>query len=116
MYRQGDVLIEEAVLKKGLALCSDRLLVRGEGRNHAHYIMGEDVEVYPAGDDFLSDGGGIVTHFIKVNREASLEHRFVDSLKQTSEHGTIAIPPGTYRVIRQREYNPYDRAIRVVKD
>lgn len=116
MYRQGDVLIEAVERIPYAAYTNERLLVRGEGRNHGHFITGENVQVLKAADDELSEGGGIVTHYLDIADTCELEHLLIDSSIWTKEHHPIAIPPGKYRVIRQREFNPYARAIRAVKD
>lgn len=116
MYRQGDVLIERCNMRTQLSATEERLLVRGEGRNHGHFIMGDQVTILKAREGETSEGGGLVTHYLEVHGECTLEHLLIDSSHWTKEHDTIEIPPGTYRVIRQREYNPYARAIRAVKD
>jgi hypothetical protein len=116
MYRQGDVLIERIVSIPHYPISHERLLVRGEGRNHGHFINGDGVAVYKAPQDELTDGGGIVTHYLDVEDPGVLEHLLIDSNVWTREHAPIHIPPGKYRVIRQREYNPYAKAIRQVND
>ncbi len=116
MYRQGDVLIERIDEIPTTKDCTDRLLVRGEGRNHAHYIMGEGVSIGIPEDTENTSEREMVTHYLSITEEARLEHLLIDSEMWTEEHDTIRIPPGTYKVIRQREYDPYARAIRMVKD
>lgn len=116
MYRQGDVLIERACKGEKTDLTDERLLVRGEGRNHGHFITGKNVVISIAADGELTEGGGIVTHYLEVTESCTLEHKLIDAEAWTGEHAPITIPPGTYRVIRQREYNPYAKAIRAVKD
>ncbi len=115
MYRQGDVLIERVDEVPLLDRCDDRLLVRGEGRNHGHFIIGEGVDVYSSPAN-MDKNGAFVTHFLDVKEESVLEHLLIDVRAWTKEHDPIVIPPGKYKVIRQREYNPYARAIRMVKD
>lgn len=114
MWRQGDVLIEE--LKEfdnsSLNESKERLLVRGEGRYHGHFIVGE-VRVYPNPD--FSDQNTI-SHFLEVKEEAVLKHLHTESLQETGEHGDLRLKPGRYRVIRQREYNPYAKIIEIIKD
>ncbi|MCA1750605.1 MAG: hypothetical protein ABR572_04865 [Cryomorphaceae bacterium] len=116
MYRQGDVLIERIANLPQAPLTTERLLVRGEGRNHGHFMTGEAVEITKADDDTFTEGGGIVTHYLNVHESCTLEHLLIDSTEWTGEHAAIEIPPGTYRVIRQREFDPYAKAIRAVKD
>lgn len=116
MYRQGDVLIEKVKELPPREEIKETLLVRGEGRNHGHFIEGDDIVISKALDDELSEGGGIITHYLYVKSKADLEHLLIDSGKWTQEHNPITIPPGKYRVIKQREYNPYSKAIRAVRD
>lgn len=96
LYRQGDVLIAETTdVPDGLTpvpLDNGRvILAHGEVTGHAHAVEG-DVGLFTASD--LAD---LEERFLKVEQEAQVVHE---------EHDTIALPPGTYRVIRQREYAP----------
>jgi len=116
MYRQGDVLIERIAELPEAPLTTERLLVRGEGRNHGHFMSGESVEITKVDDGALTEGGGIITHYLNVLNPCTLEHLLIDSSEWTGEHTAIEIPPGTYRVVRQREFDPYAKAIRAVKD
>ncbi len=116
MYRQGDVLLESIERLGDGVVTEERLLVRGEGRNHGHFIMGDSVTIYKLQENMRTNGGGILTHYLQVSGTAILEHLFTDTISHTKEHLPITIPPGIYRVIRQREYNPYLKAIRAVKD
>ncbi|MGD1843868.1 MAG: hypothetical protein ACFB10_00565 [Salibacteraceae bacterium] len=114
-YRQGDILLERIDdLPEGTPT-TERLLAEGEASNHGHFIQG-DVKVLVAEEGSSTENGGFVTHFLEVDAEAALEHLLIDSGIWTEEHHKIAVPPGRYRVIRQREYNPYARAIRLIKD
>ncbi|MFT6174621.1 MAG: hypothetical protein ACJAQ4_001054 [Cryomorphaceae bacterium] len=116
MYRQGDVLLEKLNAIPERTRTDDTLLVRGEGLNHGHFIKGEAVEILNAEENELTGGGGLVTQYLDLKTEATLEHLLIDSGEWTQEHAPIIIPPGKYRVIKQREFNPYSRAIRAVKD
>ena len=104
MYRQGDVLIvpvkrmprgaERVNREKGRAV-----LAHGEVTGHAHAVKNGRAELFcDAARDAI---------FMSISGDAAvaLEHE---------EHETIHVPPGTYRIIRQREYSP--GAIRVVAD
>lgn len=114
MWRQGDVLIEriDSFSKTSLNETKDRLLVRGEGKYHGHFILGE-VEIF-ANEEFSTSD--TVSHFIEVKKEATLKHLHLLTNEATGEHGDLNIAPGTYRVIRQREYNPYAKIIEIIKD
>jgi len=116
MYRQGDVLLERLSSLPTRIGTNERLLVRGEGRNHGHFIKGEGVEILQAKADELTAGGGLVTQYLNIESEVALEHLLIDSGEWTQEHAPIMIPPGKYRVIKQREFNPYSKAIRAVRD
>ena len=96
-YRQGDVL---------LVPCNDIpsrarreppeggrvVLARGESTGHSH-TMAADRVTY-----FREDGSGSGGYIrVEGNVPVDLSHE---------EHEALAIPPGTYRVVRQREYQP----------
>jgi hypothetical protein len=104
MYRQGDVLIIpvqsipenlEPIERKG----GRAVLAHGEATGHAHAIAA-------AGAALFRDAE-LAAIFMTVSEEApvALMH---------DEHGTIMIPPGKFRVVRQREYVP--GAVRYVAD
>ena len=104
MYRQGDVLIVPvAGLPKGLERVSREggcvVLAHGEVTGHAHAIRDSRAALFR--DPKLA------AMFLNVTGDApvALEHE---------EHGMIELPPGNYRLIRQREYTP--EAIRNVAD
>jgi hypothetical protein len=98
MYRQGDVLLVPVTpgdLPTGAVPAPrDRsgrmILARGEATGHAHVINGPDTEL-------LADRDDIDRLFVQIMTRGRLVHE---------EHGAIAVPAGTYRVIRQREYIP----------
>ncbi len=105
-WRQGDVLIELThESTNGMVKKEDSLLVRGEGRYHGHFATG-DVTV------FLNDEN----IYLSVHSEAKIEHLHTETKEFTGEHQPITLAQGTYRVIRQREYNPYEKKIMLVQD
>lgn len=93
MYRQGDVLVWPAGVIPGTATKGQReqgqiVLAWGEITGHKHAIEDPSVQL-------LEHEG---TRYIRVPHEgAKLKHE---------EHGTIAVAPGDYRVIQQKEYTP----------
>ena len=104
MFRQGDVLIipvdtipdsVKRVNREGGRV----ILAHGEVTGHAHAIKDRRATLFR--DPKLNEV------FLGVTGSApvALGH---------DEHDTIAIPPGSYRIIRQREYSP--EAIRNVAD
>lgn len=100
LYRQGDVLIERiSKIPKSAKQQTPEgriILAHGEATGHHHSIDAE------AADWWKEDGGD---QFIDVKTQSSVVHQ---------EHAPIALPPGNYRVRRQREYSP--EAIRNVAD
>lgn len=105
-YRQGDVLVVESTKSPKeltpVPLEGGRLiLAHGEVTGHAHVVVGGTAELFTP-----SDAADLEERFLRIEGEdAELVH---------DEHGTIALPPGDYRVLRQREYTP--EAIRTVAD
>jgi hypothetical protein len=99
MYRQGDVLIVPVghvpASAKSRKTGTRVVLAEGEVTGHAHTVSAVDAEL------FVDE----VEMYLKVNTETGLTHE---------EHATITLPPGDYKIVRQREYSP--EAIRQVAD
>lgn len=108
-YRHGDILLISTDEIDTSNPSASTLLAEGEGKNHGHFIEG-DVNVFEA-----SREAGL-THFLEVKKPALLRHQLIDSRHWTAEHQDIEIPPGKYRVIRQREFDPFAKVIREVND
>src|SRR5688572_3769294 len=108
LVRQGDVLLRpvksrarggKAVLDGGRVI-----LAYGEVTGHAHEVVAATDTVLDAPPAHLfeePDG----RRFLFVDRPCTLTHQ---------EHGPIALAPGSYEVVRQREYSPSE--IRTVAD
>jgi hypothetical protein len=112
-YRQGDVLIEVIAKIPSTAQKQKRsrqiILAHGEVTGHHHCLkIADPADWWKEGDISTANNkpttlagelfvtlphGGVVTH---------------------QEHSKIKLPPGNYRVTRQREYSP--EAIRNVAD
>lgn len=101
--RQGDVFIIscDEIDKDAEELPRDEqkriVLAYGEVTGHAHAIKEDNVRWY------RSPANSAV--FLHVIETVNLVHE---------EHTKVKIPPGNYRVIRQREYSPEE--IRTVAD
>lgn len=107
MYRQGDLLIVPCELPKTGATeptqdMKDGILERGETSGHAHKlrdIMSASLRRFAGVPDLYIDvavGGGQIVH---------------------DEHAPIDLPPGGYKVVRQREFDPAaERQERIVQD
>lgn len=91
LYAQGDVLLVPVASIPEGALAVSReagrlVLAHGEVTGHAHAITSLKARLMRFQDQTFLDVG---------SRVATLKHE---------EHGAIDIPRGTYRVIKQREY------------
>ncbi|MGA2868634.1 MAG: hypothetical protein ABSF34_05685 [Verrucomicrobiota bacterium] len=112
-YRQGDVLIERVAEIPVTALKQEMsrrvILAHGEVTGHHHVLESADPT------DWWKQGEIPTTN----KKPAALAGELFLSLPQCAsvthpEHATIELPPGSYRVVRQREYSP--EAIRQVHD
>ncbi len=98
--RQGDVFLRQISRRTGSgALISDHtevILAVGEATGHAHKVVwgGSVQDDDPAAQLFEEPDG---QRYLIVEQACVLKHE---------EHGPIAIEPGCYRVIIQREYEP----------
>lgn len=105
MFRQGDILIipvdvigEPEELEPVKRDDGRVILAYGEVTGHAHAIEAEGATLFR--------DRKLMSLFLTVAGDAvALEH---------AEHDTIWLPPGRYRVVRQREYSPEE--IRHVAD
>ena len=92
MFRQGDVLLV-AVLRapEGCTPIPDEggrhVLAHGEATGHAHAVEEREART------FTHEG----ERYLLTKSKAQLIHE---------EHAPIAVPPGAYRVVIQREYEP----------
>lgn len=104
-YRQGDILLMPcSKIPSGAIVEAPEdgvvVLARGETSGHRHVMAADRVAFFR--EDGSGSGG-----FIRVTGPSpvALSHE---------EHSPLAIPPGEYRVVRQREYQPQARPRRVM--
>jgi hypothetical protein len=96
-YRQGDVLLIAVDVIPGGAVPVPRdqgevVLAYGEVTGHRHAIAESQAELLALPDQEIE------RRFLRiVGAAARLRHE---------EHDTITVPPGSYQVVRQREYVP----------
>jgi hypothetical protein len=103
MIRQGDVLLKgiEKPPSGEITRCEVLTLAYGEATGHHHTL-------YPSVEGGLVDE--IIVNgkrFIQVETEFFLRHQ---------EHRELRIPPGVYEIIIEREYDPFDEAMKRVVD
>jgi hypothetical protein len=94
MYRQGDILVIRSQIPRDAKPLAHRIVAHGELTGH-HHQLDENATLLAWRDKL----------YIVADQDAALTHE---------EHATIIIPQGTYRVIRQREYD--EGHIRYVRD
>jgi hypothetical protein len=112
-FRQGDILIELVAEIPDLAKRQERsrqvTLAHGEVTGHHHVLETADPadwwSLEEAASDHLATGPGASDIFLSISAGGTVNH---------PEHAPIQLPPGRYRVTRQREYSP--AAIRRVAD
>lgn len=97
-YRHGDVLLERIeTLPTQTRKLQHTILAHGEVTGHCHRIEGnENASLHESMGDLFLDVWG---------ESATLVHE---------EHHSIVLPPGRYRVWRQREYSPQE--VRIIRD
>lgn len=98
-YRQGDVLLVkvDSMPKAAVAEAAQDsiVLAYGETTGHAHRVSAQNAKIYALNEE----------RFLEIHQATNLVHE---------EHDPIALTPGVYRVVRQREYTP--ERIRRVSD
>lgn len=115
MFRQGDVLlVPVSDIPSGLKSRKDAkvILAYGEVSGHHHrFECGNVTAFFKEGDDLTMAGGTMLrgsrtdVEYISVPKGgASLIHE---------EHDAIAVGEGSYRIVRQREYDMMEGARRV---
>lgn len=94
-YRHGDLLLVATDSKpKGRKVrpTNGRLVIlEGEATGHAHTVSPEHATLVTAGE------AEELRMWLTLTAPTKLEHQ---------EHATILLPPGTFEVIRQVEYEP----------
>ncbi len=90
MYRQGDVLLVKATMPKGAQKQDVEkriVLAWGETSGLAHALDSRYADLYSYGQD----------SYVMAKSGAQLVHE---------EHASIALTPGSYKVVQQREFLP----------
>lgn len=108
-YRQGDVLIEliSDIPKTAKKQKRSRnvILAHGEVTGHHHALETADPTDWWKGEQPTSEKPSTLELFVSLRSGGAVTHQ---------EHSRIELPPGNYRVSRQREYSPEE--IRNVQD
>ena len=114
ILRHGDVLlrtISEIPNKESLKVKADNVLEYGEVSGHSHQLIGatDAITVYtdPATEQTADYVEIDASQLVNTAETVTLVHE---------EHNAIQLEPGAYEVVRQRELNPYEDAVRNVMD
>ncbi len=102
LYRHGDLLIKRiSKLPPNVKPSNNTVLAEGEVTGHRHQLVGQTVQVYEnaEGQKYFTIG--------QSSSPAVLIHE---------EHKKIEIEEGLYVVVQEREFNPFEEAIRRVAD
>src|SRR3990167_11391637 len=95
MYRHGDLLIKRTdKIPSDVEELKTRTLAHGEVTGHHHTLMGGKIKTFSKGTE---------PQYLLVEQESQLTHQ---------EHKTILIEQGTYEIIKEREYSPFEEEIR----
>ena len=109
MYAQGDLLIIPVeYIPQKLKNCTPKgpvVLAHGETTGHRHAFYDGGVTLYRPDDQ------GVSSELLQQNAiPMQTVEQWIDVAKETmlkhEEHAPISLPPGKYKVVRQREYDP----------
>lgn len=92
---QGDVRIERVSTVPPTHVKQDKfdgVLANSESQGHHHYLGSIEGAVY------FREPGNATVAFLRLEQPISLDHNRVGG------HNSIALSPGTYRIVRQREF------------
>ena len=107
--RHGDAFVEavdEFPLGKRIKV-KDKVLVYGEHTGHSHRIDDEDTDVFDIEGHVDEFGNPDRYIHVRGDEPAPLRHE---------EHNTIPLPPGKYKLIRQRTQSSVDGGNAYVRD
>jgi hypothetical protein len=94
-YRHGDLMIIPVQsIPEGLPIKTNTELLEGESSGHVHRLSGGTVYA----TEPTLDNNFLLGYF-KIEEETPLSHE---------EHETITLPPGQYKFLQQREYDPQE--------
>lgn len=102
IFRQGDILFEklskgtDVKLVEGRAKLTSRVIAEGEATGHAHRVTGKA--------DLYGRAWEPGPSMLVATEEVDVVH---------DEHATVKLGPGTYRITRQREYDPERQSVMV---
>ena len=105
----------------------NRIIARGESKNHAHVIVGDAVVRNQSGEILIDiKGKASIRHLLEASWMAgeekwSEEHLDIDLTEMPHQvrHGDVLLAKvgeKTYKFIGQNEYDPYEKEIQRLKE
>ena len=111
LYRHGDLLITRinAVPQNAISI-SSKIIAEGEVSGHKHKLVGKaTVRILPGRDAGTTIIGRVESGDVSVNRIPELYFSTSEDVKLThEEHKTLELPRGSYKVTKEREFNPFE--------
>lgn len=100
---QGDLLIRriDAIPAGAIRISAEKgqFIIAHSETGHNHIIVEHpNTHLYTTGDPMVS--------YLEVVKATDATETLLEHLRDFDKHETIAIPPGTYEIRRQREYMP----------
>ncbi len=98
IFRQGDILVREVAKVPGEAQKQlDNVIAVGEATGHKHELLSGESCIFEKKN----------SKFLVLLDDTDLIH---------PEHDTIKLPTGKFEIVREREYDPYEKLSRTVMD
>ena len=111
MYRHGDLLITRinAVPQSAINI-SSKIIAEGEVSGHKHKLVGQaTVRILPGREAGTTIIGRVESGDVSINRIPELYFSASEDVKLThEEHKTLELPRGSYKVTKEREFNPFE--------
>ena len=111
MYRHGDLLITRinAVPQSAINI-SSKIIAEGEVSGHKHKLVGQaTIGILPGREAGTTIIGRVESGDVSINRIPELYFSASEDVKLThEEHKTLELPRGSYKVTKEREFNPFE--------
>ena len=111
LYRHGDLLITRinAVPQSAINI-SSKIIAEGEVSGHKHKLVGQaTIGILPGREAGTTIIGRVESGDVSINRIPELYFSASEDVKLThEEHKTLELPRGSYKVTKEREFNPFE--------
>ena len=111
LYRHGDLLITRinAVPQSAINI-SSKIIAEGEVSGHKHKLVGQaTVRIITGKEVNHTIIERVESGDVSINRIPELYFSASEDVKLThEEHKTLELPKGSYKVTKEREFNPFE--------